>query len=64
MNLKPLCKNYNLHIKLIEPLTYVTFNGITTIFNNNELEELECGLVDLAHAICVYKKQVIKEPAL
>lgn len=56
MILADLTKNFNLNIKFIEPLTYLTFNGKTMIFNYDELEDLECGLVNLLHAISLYKQ--------
>jgi hypothetical protein len=56
MNLKPLCDNFKLNLKFIEPLTYMTLNGQTIIYNYAELEDLEYGLVNLAHAINLYKQ--------
>jgi hypothetical protein len=56
MNLQELCSNFKLNLKFIEPLTYMTLNGDTIIYNYDELEDLEYGLVNLLHAISLYKQ--------
>jgi hypothetical protein len=56
MNLKDLGDNFKLNLKFIEPLTYLTLNGKTTLLNYDELENLEYGLTNLAHAISLYKQ--------
>jgi len=61
MILKNLTEDFSLNIKFIEPLTYLTFNGKTTIFNYGELEDLEYGLAHLSHAISMYKKAKFKQ---
>jgi len=56
MKLTDLTKNFKLNIKYIEPLTYITLNGRTTVLNYEEIEDLEYGLTNLAHAISLYKQ--------
>lgn len=56
MNLTDLTKDFKLNIKYIEPLTYLTLNGKTTVLNYEEIEGLEYGLASLAHAISLYKR--------
>lgn len=55
MNITTLAAPFTLNIKHIPPLTYLTLNGVTSVLNNIQLEELEYSLADLAHAIMLYK---------
>lgn len=55
MLITTLAAPFTLNIKHIAPLTYLTLNGITSVLNNDQLEELEYSLADLAHAIMLYK---------
>ena len=54
--IKQLTTQFALNIKYIAPLHYITFNGRTTLLTDKELEELEYGLADFAHAISMYQR--------
>lgn len=60
MDIAELAKDFKLNIKRISPLNYIVLNGRTMVLNDDELEDLEHGLVNLAHAISVYKRARIK----
>lgn len=56
MNLTDLVTNFSLNMKWIAPLNYVTLNGETKVLTDDQLEDFECGLTDLLHAISMYKR--------
>ena len=56
MSFADLATNFSLNIKHVAPFNYVTLNGATKIFTDDQLEDFECGLTDLLHAISMYKR--------
>ncbi len=60
MKMTDLTLPFALNIKYIAPLHYITFNGRTTVLNDDELESLEFGLTDFAHALCMYQATILE----
>ena len=56
MHLYDMVTNFSLNIKHIAPFNYVTLNGETKVYTDDQLEDFECGLTDLLHAISMYKR--------
>ena len=56
MHLADMVTNFSLNMKHIAPFNYVTLNGETKVFTDDQLEDFECGLTDLLHAISMYKR--------
>jgi hypothetical protein len=54
--IKPLTEPFKLNIQHASGLHFITFNGVTTVLNDIELENLQCGLTDMNHAILMYNK--------
>ena len=53
--IKQLTEPFKLNIQCTSGLHFITFNGATTVLNDEELEQLEYNLTDINHAITMYK---------
>ena len=53
--LNKLFTHYNLKMKYVQPLHYISFNGQIEVLTNEELEDIECGLTDLLYAINTHR---------
>ena len=53
--IKKMTEKFKLNIQHTNALHFITFNGVTTVLNDEELEKLEYSLTDLNHAITMYK---------
>ena len=53
--IRQLADQFKLNIKHTSGLHFVTFNGVTSVLNDKELEQLEYNLTDINHAITMYK---------
>lgn len=62
MHLTDMAIGFKLNLRHVAPFNYVTLNGETKIFTDDQLEDFECGLTDLLHAICMYKRSKVNEP--
>ena len=53
--IKQLVEPFKLNIQHTSGLHFITFNGVTSVLSDEELEKLEYSLTDMNHAITMYK---------
>jgi hypothetical protein len=53
--IKQLIEPFKLNIQNTSGLHFISFNGSTTVLNDEEIEQLEYNLTDINHAITMYK---------
>ena len=53
--IKQLTEKFKLNMQHTSGLHFISFNGATTVLNDEELEQLEYNLTDINHAITMYK---------